>query len=218
MKFGAIFDWDGVIVDSSKYHKQSWEVLAEEENQIVPAGFFKLAFGMKNENIIPEILKWQVKPGDINRLSLRKEELYRTLMAEQGLQPLRGVTRFLTMLKRNGIPCAIGTSTHRSNVTGALEEFNMANNFEGMIGSEDVTEGKPDPQVFLKAAELLNIDPRNCIAFEDVPVGIEAARNAGMKAIAVTTTHVPSKLTEADLVVDQLDQLSLQRLQELFGA
>src|SRR6201989_252332 len=112
-KIGAIFDWDGVIIDSSSLHEKSWECLAAETGFDLPSDHFKKGFGMKNSFIIPKILKWTEGPDEIRRLSLRKEELYRELVVEHGIEPLPGVTDWLEELRRYGIPCAIGSSTER---------------------------------------------------------------------------------------------------------
>ena len=108
---GAIFDWDGVIIDSSKHHEESWERLSKETGFILPKGHFKKGFGMKNEVIIPDILNWSDRPEEIRRLSLRKEELYREILLEWGIHPLPGVSEWLDDLRQRGIRSVIGSST-----------------------------------------------------------------------------------------------------------
>ena len=216
MIFGAIFDWDGVIIDSSSYHEESWELLAKQENKALPPGYFKKAFGKKNENIIPDVLKWTQKKKEIQRLSDLKEKLYRQIMSDRGISPLPGVKPFLKMLQKNKTPCAVGSSTPSLNITTALGLLGLENCFSTIIAAEDVSKGKPDPQVFLLAAKKLHLSPEQCIVFEDAFVGIQAAKAGGMKVVAVTTTHPGFELTEADLVVDRLDELSVAQLEELF--
>ena len=217
MIFGAIFDWDGVIIDSSSYHEESWELLAKQENKALPPGYFKKAFGKKNENIIPDVLKWTQKKKEIQRLSDLKEKLYRQIMSDRGISPLPGVKPFLKMLQKNKIPGCVGSSTPRSNITTALSLLGLENYFPLIIAAEDVSKGKPDPQVFLLAAQKLHLPPKRCIVFEDALVGIWAAKAGGMKVVAVTTTHLRSELTEADLVVSRLDELSIAQLKALLG-
>jgi beta-phosphoglucomutase-like phosphatase (HAD superfamily) len=97
MKLGAIFDWDGVIVDSSSHHEESWERLAKETGFTLPEGHFRRGFGMKNEFIIPNLLNWSNRPPEIRQLSLRKEELYREILLEWGIiRSLPGVIEWLT--------------------------------------------------------------------------------------------------------------------------
>ena len=117
-EFGCNFDWDGVIIDSSAQHEESWERLAREEGKRLPKGHFKISFGMKNERIIPNILGWTDDPADIRRLSLRKEELYRVIAVETGIKPLDGVGPFLAGLAAAQIPCVIGSSTHPAEYRG----------------------------------------------------------------------------------------------------
>lgn len=217
MKIGAIFDWDGVIIASSRYHEESWEQLAKMENKVLPSGYFKKAFGKRNENIIPEVLKWTQEEEEIKRLADCKEEVYRQIILESGITPLPGVNSFLEMLRANQIPCCVGSSTPRLNITMVLSLLNFDQYFQDIIAAEDVTKGKPDPQVFLRAAQKLHLLPQQCVVFEDALVGIQAAKAAGMKVVAVTTTNPAGSLTEADVVVDRLDELSLTQLEELFS-
>lgn len=218
MGLGVLFDWDGVIIDSSRQHERSWELLAEEEERALPAGHFRKGFGMKNEAIIPGILGWTDDPGEVQRLSLRKETLYRELLVAERIQPLPGVAGLLKLLAESGIPYAVGSSTHRENIEAALGVFDQPLAFAAIVTGEDVDRGKPDPQVFLLAAERIRRRPAECVVFEDVPAGIRAAHNGGMKAVAVTTTHPARHLAEADMVVDDYATLSLERLRHLFDA
>lgn len=214
---GAIFDWDGVVIDSSAHHEESWERLAKETGYSLPPGHFKKGFGMKNEVIIPNFLQWTSDPAEINRLSLRKEALYREIVLEWGLEPLAGVVTWLSRLRDAGIPCAIGSSTHRLNIETGLKSIGLKDRFQAIITAEDVSHGKPDPEVFVKAAGRLSLPPERCVVFEDALVGIEAAHRGGMKVVAVATTNSIDLLKGADVAVHQLDELSVERLRQLIG-
>jgi beta-phosphoglucomutase family hydrolase len=214
---GAIFDWDGVVIDSSAHHEESWERLAKETGYTLPPGHFKKGFGMKNELIIPNFLQWTSDPAEVNRLSLRKEALYREIVLEWGLAPLAGVVTWLNQLRKAGIPCAIGSSTHRLNIETGLTSIGLRDRFQVIITAEDVSHGKPDPEVFLKAAGRLAVPPERCVVFEDALVGIEAAHRGGMKVVAVATTNAIDLLKGADVAVHQLDELSVDRLRQLIG-
>jgi len=215
-RWGAIFDWDGVIIDSSRQHEESWDRLALEIKKPLPEGHFKAGFGRKNEFIIPNILHWTDDPAEIRRLSLRKEELYREIVKEKGLEPLPGVRTWLDHLAAAGIPCAIGSSTHRKNIEVSLDVLGFRSFFREIVSAEDVSKGKPDPEVFLKAAEKLGMDPSRCVVFEDAHVGIEAAHRAGMRAIAVATTNPLSELGKADLAVIRLDEIPIEKINAWF--
>jgi beta-phosphoglucomutase family hydrolase len=212
---GAIFDWDGVVVDSSAHHERSWEILAEEEGLSLPDDHFRRGFGQKNERIIPAILKWTDDPDEIRRLSLRKEALYRVLMRRDGLTVLPGARELLESLGQAGVPCAVGSSTHRENLDVAFEKSGLLPFFGAVVTAEDVSHGKPDPEVFLVAAERIGVEPSRCIVFEDVPAGVEAALAGGMKAVALTTTNPADALSAAHLVVPLLSAVSLDGLTSL---
>ncbi len=207
--WAALFDWDGVVVDSSRLHELSWDQLAEAEGRTLPPGHFKQGFGRKNEAIIPEILGWTSDPREIRRLSLRKEEFYRASVREGGLEVLPGTRAWLEALHASGIPCVIGSSTVRANIEVVLDVLNLRPFFRDIVSGDDVQHGKPAPDIFLEAARRAGQVPPRCVVFEDAVVGIQAARAGGMQVVAVTTTSPAALLAEADLVVDRLDHLSV---------
>jgi beta-phosphoglucomutase family hydrolase len=191
----VIFDFDGVVIDSHEAHERSWFLLAEELGQTLTRETFVSTFGQRNESILP-FLGW-AEEGDrerIQQLGDRKESLYREILRADGIEPLPGVVALLEDLKSNGIPCAIGTSTPRANVECVLDLTGLGGLFRDIAASEDVSRGKPDPEVFLKAAAKLGAAPAECVVIEDAHVGIRAAKAAGMKAVAVTTTHAAESL------------------------
>jgi HAD superfamily hydrolase (TIGR01509 family) len=216
---GVIFDWDGVIIDSSRQHEESWERLAREEGRPLPPGHFKDGFGKKNEWIIPTLLRWTDDLGEVRRLSLRKEALYREIILERGLNALPGVHALLQALREAGVPTCIGSSTHRENITTILGVLGFEGLFGGMVTSEDVTHGKPHPDVFLKAAARNARLPERCVVFEDALAGIAAARAGGMKVVGVATTHTPAELVEkVDRVALHVGELTVADLHSLvFG-
>lgn len=216
-RLAAIFDWDGVLIDSSKHHEESWERLAREGGLHLPPDHFLKGFGMKNEAIIPDLLGWTHDPAEVRRLSLRKEELYREVIRERGISPLPGVPEFLTRLADAGIPCAIGSSTHRLNIETSLEMLGLRSRFRALITAEDVSRGKPDPEVFLKAAAAIGSAPADSVVFEDAPVGIQAALAAGMKVVGVAGTHGDAVLEGASRIVNRLDELDVGSLEALLA-
>ena len=215
--WGALFDWDGVVIDSSSHHEESWERLAREEGRTLPPDHFTKGFGRKNEFIIPSLLGWTRDPAEIRRISLRKEALYREVVAERGLGALPGVRTWLERLRDAGVPCAIGSSTHRANIDLSLGLIGLAEFFSGIVTAEDVSHGKPDPEVFLTAAARISRPPGRCVVFEDAHVGIAAARTGGMRVVGVATTHPASELTAADLAVHRLDELQPATLAAWFA-
>jgi beta-phosphoglucomutase family hydrolase len=214
---GAIFDWDGVVIDSSAQHEKSWELLALETGRTLPLGHFKRGFGKKNQLIIPEILTWSNDAEEIEWLGNRKEELYRQLVGDGGMTVLPGSRELLGALKKAGIPRAVGSSTSRTNLEAIFASTGLGEFFDAVVSAEDVVNGKPAPDVFLKAAQLLRVAPERCVVFEDALFGIEAARRAGMKVVAVATTNPLELLRHADRAVQTLNEISIEELQSLFS-
>ena len=201
---GVIFDWDGVIIDSSAQHEQSWEMLASEIGKPLPEGHFKAGFGKKNQEIIPNLLRWAIDPVEIARLGDRKEELYRELVRAQGVCVLPGACELLAALKDAGLRRSVGSSTPRSNLDAIFAATGLDAFFDAVVCGDDVQQGKPAPDVFLLAAKRLGLAPAECLVIEDAHVGIEAAHRAGMRVLAVATTHPLAELSDADSAVESL--------------
>ncbi len=215
---GFIFDWDGVVVDSSSIHEKSWNALARELDLELPENHFQEGFGKRNSFIIPQILKWTNSPSKIEKWGKRKEELYREFGSAEGIQLTCGIRPFLNKLKENKIPAVIGTSTERKNIELAFDQLGLADFFHGAICSEDVSKGKPSPEVFLKGADVLRKSSANCVVFEDSPHGIKAAKSAGMKAVGLTTSQSEKVMHEAgaEIIVPSPQFLRLDSILELF--
>ena len=216
---GAIFDWDGVIIDSQEQHEGSWLRLAEELGTSMQHDQFTGSFGMRNSEILTRVLGWarESEPARVRSLGDRKEELYREIVRDGGIEPLPGVRGLLGMLREAKIPCAVGTSTPLENVAVVMELTGLGSEFfAGICAAADVRHGKPAPDVFLEAARRIGRKPEECVVFEDAPVGIEAARRAGMKVIAVATTHRPQALGGADRVVSNLSEVGLADILKLW--
>lgn len=215
--WGVLFDWDGVVIDSSAQHERSWELLASERSLSLPEGHFKAGFGKKNEVIIPA-LGWSEDPEIVKKLADRKEEIYRELVAASGVVILPGARELLSALKAAGIPRAVGSSTPRANLEALFAATALDRFFDAVVCGNDVTHGKPDPEVFLKGAFLLGLDPGRCVVIEDAFAGIEAARRGGMKVIGVATTNPIESLSECDLAVPSLEGVTPVLIEALFGS
>jgi len=216
---GFIFDWDGVIIDSHAAHEESWKVLFAELKRPMPEGFFKKTFGMRNQQIIPLCFDF-VAADDaegIAKLGDRKEVLYRDILRRDGIDPLPGVRRLLAELKERGIPRSVGSSTPRLNIETVMEMTGLTGAFDAIVSAEDVTHGKPDPQVFLKAGQAIGRTPERSIVFEDAHVGIEAGKRAGMKVVAVATTHPMDSLGDADVVYQDLAEVTVDKVLAALG-
>jgi len=199
----VLWDLDGTLVDSEQYHWLAWrDTMAAEGVPLTHAEFLK-TFGLRNDAIIPQWI-----PGasiqQIERIAGAKEQLYRRLVREGGLAPLPGAAEWTERLSSRGWLQAIASSAPRENIDAVLAVMGLGSVFQAVVSAEDVTLGKPDPQVFLTAAARLGSAPGRSIVVEDAPAGVEAARRAGMPSIGVRRTGTP---LPADLAVTSLADL-----------
>jgi len=181
---GVIWDMDGVLVDSAPFHFEAWKKIWEEKG--IPFSFedFKKIFGMRNDAIIRYFLGENVSLEEIEEIGRRKEEYFRS-MAKGRISPQEGLVELLEALREEGFKHAVASSGPRENVEFVVKELGILSFFEVLIAGEDVSHSKPHPEIFLKASERLGIPPARCIVVEDSPAGIEGAKRAGMKCIAV---------------------------------
>jgi len=213
-KRGVIFDLDGVLVDTGWAHKQSWFDLAEKEGFSMTDEFFYSTFGMQNYMIIPMLLGRDASSREVDGFSDWKEQRYRELISEK-LAPSDGAKSLLIDLKSEGFLLAVGSSAPRANLELVLERTDMRDYFDAYVTGQDVTNGKPAPDTFLKAAEKLSIGAASCVVVEDAVQGIEAGKAAGMPVVAVTTTRKRTDLHRADIIVDSLTQLQALQFVDL---
>jgi HAD superfamily hydrolase (TIGR01509 family) len=200
---GVLWDLDGTLVDSEELHWLSWrDTMASEGHELTYEQFLG-SFGQKNDRILTAWLGAAATPDRIQRVGDAKEAEYRRLARDRGLTPLPGAAEWIRRLHARGWKQAIASSAPRENVSVMLHVLRLDHDFDAIVGAEDVSVGKPDPQVFLTAAGKLGLAPARCIVVEDVPAGVEAARRAGMRSIGVSRT---SRL-EADVAVRSLLEL-----------
>ena len=183
---GVIFELEGVIVeDDSNLEKQAWITLTQEEGKSPPPSFvLRRIEGMKNEQAISEVLCWSRDPSQLRRLAARKEEIFQSLHG--GFYQLRpGSREFLNTLANHDIPIALASTRPKKYLQSAIESFERS--FDAIVTAEDVYRGKPDPEMFLYAAQLLNFIPERCIVFGNSNSTVEAAHDARMKCVAVAS-------------------------------
>ena len=196
MRYGVIFDMDGVLVASGRAHAASWKMLAKSRGRAISDAEFAATFGQSSREIIRTLWGDAISDADVRAMDDHKEELYRELIT--GLVPLTvGVRETLWHLQQAGYSLAVGTSGPRANVELVLRETGMEGFFAAIATGEDVRHGKPAPDVFLLAADRLKIEPRRCVVIEDAPVGIAAAKAAGMSVIGFVGTHPEETLRAA---------------------
>jgi beta-phosphoglucomutase len=213
---GVIFDMDGVLVDTARAHYTSWQVVAQKWGVPISWEKFHASFGQPNHQIVPLILGRSVSPEELREVDRVKEEAFRAIIGTQ-VKPMPGVLRLIGQLHEQGFRLAVGSSGPRENISLILKALGVACRFGCIVSGWDVERGKPAPDVFLKAAEGIGVPPARCLVIEDVPAGIQAARAAGMKCVAVASTHSAQMLGEADRVVDSLDAVSADDVAALLG-
>lgn len=204
MDRAVLWDLDGTIVDSADQHWQSWVEALAAEGFTVTREQFRATFGQRNDRILRTWLGHDATPDLIERVGDAKEAAYRRMIRASGLKPLPGVEARIDALYHAGWRQAIASSAPRPNVEAVIEILDWSRYFGAIASGDDVTAGKPDPQVFLVAAERLHIPPSHCIVVEDARVGVEAARRGGMRSIAVGAS---AQALGADVAVASLDLL-----------
>ena len=194
---------DGTLADSSDQHWRAWRDAMAAANRPLTYDQFAAAFGQRNDRFLRLWLGSDTSDAEIERFGDAKEAAYRRLIEAEGLTPLPGAATWVRRLHAEGWRQAVASSAPRANVAVMLRAVGLADSFESFVGAEDVTMGKPDPQVFLAAAAALGVPSSSCIVVEDAAVGVEAARRAGMRSIGVSR----SSRLDADVAVTTLADL-----------
>jgi HAD superfamily hydrolase (TIGR01509 family) len=194
---GVIFDMDGVLVDSGAHHRAAWQaLLAELDTGASPPEPWRLTIGRPAHEAVWLLLGRDLPYEEAMALAGRKRDLYRHY-ARRGVMAVPGVAQFVASVARSGTACAVATSASRHDARSALGALGLAGHFGAVVTAEDVLHGKPDPEAYVRAAAEIGVAPRHCLVFEDAVVGVEAARQAGMRVIGVTTAHTGDELGAA---------------------
>lgn len=217
MTKGIIWDMDGVLADTAPFHYQAWKKIFDEKGIKFSWEDFTHSFGMRNDKIIPKVLGRECTPEEIADIDEEKEAFFREF-AKGNVKPLDNVIELLNSLKNGGFNMAVASSGTPENVKLVIEECRLTPFFSYLVNGKEVHHGKPHPEIFLFAAKKLNIPPEKCIVVEDAHAGIEGAKKAGMKCIAITTTHKRETLEGADIIVDNFKELSTKTCNKLIDA
>lgn len=214
--WGALFDWDGVLVDSKALHEAAWNKVAREFGYPHGPEDFKRHFGTQNRRAIKETLGWTKDDAQIERISKRKEVLYREQLAEHSNLWLPGAEAFVELCASRGIPRALVSSSSRENIDVLLGGSRLKEQFQAIVTADDTRLGKPEPEGFLLGASRLGLLPQRCVVFEDAPAGIQAGLRGGMRVVGLTTTHSAAELDQAHLVVAVLGPDLLREIEAWF--
>ena len=218
LAFAAIFDMDGTLIDNTPYHYKSWCALFKKygKGDLSQEPYYNEISGVPVFNSIRRIFGDEYDEATLKQLFKEKEEFYR---AEYGpyIKPIAGLEALLFDLKKTGVKMAMATSATDEDVVFILDRIAIKNYFDVIVNSAMVNLQKPNPQIFLKAAEMLNANPSNCVVFEDSIAGIKAGKAAEMKVIGITTGHKPDELKAADFIINNYAGLSAHIIAALFN-
>lgn len=212
-----VFDMDGTIVDNMAYHTDSWISFFERRGHAIdPDAFFRETAGRQGGEIIRSYLGAHLGDDEVALLNHEKEAVYRELYAPHR-KTVAGFDALIARARANGVKLAVGTAAPPANVEFTLDGLALRRHFDAIVGATDVARGKPHPDVFLKAAELCGVAAEHCIVFEDAPLGVEAARRAGMRCVVLTTTLPAASFAGFDNVIAIAADFSELKAELLFA-
>ena len=213
-----LFDLNGTIIDDMRYHNQAWfDLLTKDLHADLTWEQVKKEMYGKNSDLMIRIFgNDRFSDEEMERLSMEKEKRYQAAY-KPDLRLIPGLDSFLAKIEAHNIKMAIGSAAIPFNIDFVLDNLDIRHYFEVVISADDVMNSKPDPETFLSCASLLNIAPSDCIVFEDAPKGVESARNAGMKAVAVMSTHEEADFAQYDNIICFIRDYNDPQLKDLFN-
>ena len=197
-----LFDLNGTIIDDMHYHAKAWhQILTKDLGADLTWDEVKVQMYGKNEEVLARIFgEDHFSDEEVERLSTKKEEYYQEAYKPH-LELIKGFQNFLEQAAAHPVKVAVATAAITGNVDFVVDNLNIRQYFDAVVSADDVENSKPDPETFLKAAEKLQVKPEDCIVFEDATKGVEAAQNAGMKCIVITTAHPKEEFKDFDNVI-----------------
>jgi len=214
-KFAVIFDNDGVLVDTESFSEEAYKIALEEQGVTVDPSDAERYCGLTDADILRDMQQRHTAPLDFDRFSERKRELYFSAASKASIPVFPGARDLLDNLRQAGVPVALASSAPREKIFFNLEKSGLRADFEHIVSGEDFERGKPDPEIFLRAAERIGAMPGSCVVIEDSINGLKAARAAGMVGVGVTNTFAADRLRpHADHVIAGLGELSTALLSE----
>lgn len=198
-----IFDLNGTMIDDMHYHIRSWHRILNSMGANLDYERVKEECYGKNNELLERIFPGRLSESEKDAISIEKEKEYQKEFRPH-LKLINGLDKFLKEAKDNDIKMAIGSAAIRFNIDFVLDGLDIANYFGAIISADDVKNSKPDPETYIKCAEILGLEPSDCIVFEDSPKGVEAAARAGMKSVVITTMSTPDEFSQYDNVIEYI--------------
>lgn len=217
--FGVILEWKGVVVeeDDTELEPTVWYILSLEQEEAFPSDhILREIEGMKTEQALSEVLKWSDDPNEVQIIASRKEFIYKTLCRR--LYRVRpGTLEFLSTVINYDVPIALVSNLSRRSLKEAVDFIGLKDCFDAMVSAQDVGRGKPEPDLYELAAQLIGICPERCVVFGNTDLMTETAHSAGMSCVAVASRYPVYELGAADHAVRWLDEVTFHELQTLAG-
>jgi HAD superfamily hydrolase (TIGR01509 family) len=214
--FGVLWDLDGTLVDTGEFHHQAWAQTLAGRGIAYSREQFALIFGMNNLNALTTLLGRPPAADLLAEIDAEKEARFRAAIHGQ-VRPLPGALAWLARLRAAGVRQAIASSAPPANINVLVDELALRPYFDRLVAGAGLP-SKPDPAIFLAAAEQLGLPPARCVVVEDSPAGVGAARRAGMRCVAVTQTNPAEALAGADRIVPSLEALPAGAFEDLLDA
>ena len=207
----VLFDMDGVVVDNLPYHVDAWLLFCERHNiPLTREVFYRELNGMNSKDTFEWFYQKEMSRAEVEVLEEEKEILYRGFYKEH-MKPAAGLVTFIKALRAHGIKTALATSAGPGNIDFIVDGLGIRDQFDAIIGGAEVRKGKPDPEIYLKAAARVGVDPADCWVIEDSLQGIASGLNAGMQVVGITTSHTAEELAHTHWIaadfVDLFDHL-----------
>jgi len=212
-QYGVLWDLDGVLIDSSRQHLESWMRILPRFGLTMTKELHEQTFGMNNREILTIMLGEPPEADTLRRISREKESAFREIIRGT-VEPLAGAVELLEQLHSAKMRQAIASSAPQENIRVVVNELQIGGYFRALVSGHDLP-AKPDPAIYLEAARQIALGPEACVVVEDAVVGVRGAITAGMRAVGVTTTHPANALQDANLIVESLLDLSVDEIAHL---
>lgn len=216
-QYAAIFDMDGTLVDNNPYHFKTWKQLFEQYNrvEVTPELYNEKLSGVPGMVIMRNFFGNDYTEEQMTQMFADKTRNYKESYAPY-IAPINGLERFLTELKDAGFKLAVASSATEANIEFILSRLPIKHLFDAVVDGPRVNKAKPNPDIFLKAAEDMGIRPENCVVFEDSLSGVKAGNAAGMKVVGITTSHTANELQPVNRVITDYTELTARNVAALF--